>query len=105
MWTPEVWYGGAIYHTLSADYEIVDRRVRVFAFAPSAGGFDVRLPLAERLPLGFGIYWIANIHGSNSLELRTNSGSLLATLAGNGRAICSLFSKDTADGTWVVRTS
>lgn len=103
MWTPAIWYGGAKGVTLSADYEIKDRRVRVWSVAPSADNWKVKLPDARLLTLGSNVFVVVNEHATRVVLVVNNAGVTVATLTGHQAAKCSLEAQASAAGTWRTR--
>jgi hypothetical protein len=96
-------YGGAdIDATLSASRTLVCGSGRVQALTPQFAGIDVSLPDARTLRLGGPHFYVLNLSGSYSLEIRDADGALLETLAANKIAGCHLVAQANAAGAWIV---
>lgn len=105
MFTPEVWYGSAKGHTLSADYAVVDRRVRCWSLAPSADNWKFKLPDARLLKTGVALFLVANEHATRVVKVCDSAGTTIATLTGKQCAVCHLENNGTAAGTWRTQVS
>lgn len=106
MFTPEVWYGSAKEVTLSADYTIVDRAIRVFTFNPSASGWVVKLPDARKFRhSGADLFVLINLHATRTLVLKDNANNTLLTVNGREGISVYLFDNSTQAGTWKLQVS
>lgn len=100
MWSPEVWFGGAVGTSISADYPITLYRNRVFTFLPSSSAWSVTLPSALKLKTGYGLFLLINEHATNTIAVKDNAGSTVVTLAGREAVVLSLSANGTAAGAW-----
>ena len=103
MWSPEVWYGSANGLTLSADYLVLDRRVRAWSLAPSADNWKFKLPAATYFKTGVGLFLVANEHATRVILVCDSAGTTIATLTGKQCAEVYLEDNTTAAGVWRTR--
>lgn len=106
MFSTAVFYGGAKAVTLSANYVIVDRHIRVFTFDPSASSWTVTLPDARLfLHPGGDVFVLINLHASRTIVLKDAAGNTLLTINGREGVTVDLFDNSTQAGTWKLQVS
>lgn len=103
MWTPLLWYGGAKAVVLSADYQVVDRRVRCWSVAPSADNWKFKLPVATYFDKGADLFFIASEHATRIVLVCNSAGTTIGTLTGKQCVSCHLEDNSTAAGVWRTR--
>jgi uncharacterized protein (TIGR02217 family) len=87
----EFYYGGAkITDPMAADVSIVEINGRVQVFNPSASGRKVTLPNPSALPSGGPYFYIVNISGTNSLDVRDHNNTNIGTVVANSMGVCVL---------------
>ena len=82
----EVFYGGAfIKDPLTGDITITVNNGKVLIFDPDTTATKVILPNKANIPTGGPIFFIRNVHATNTLLLREHDDTAIATIVGTER--------------------
>ena len=100
-------YGDAKYSSpddVTPTVTLVPGSERVHTLFPvAATNRDIVLPDATKLKNGH-IYFMFNVSGSNTMDIRDAGSNLLVGLAPNNRAMVLLLDNSTTNGTWIIQT-
>lgn len=105
-------FGDSVDAVITSNYRLrlpygVTGAARFYALRPSVVGLDVTLPVATYCAAAVGgspTFTVANL-GSETLTLKNQGGTAVATIAAGSVLQVFLIDASTTDGTWITRTS
>ena len=103
MMSEEVYYGGAIFKSISSTLVLYPAK-RVWTIDDTSGSVTVRLPNAEFLKTGGPYFYILNI-GSNQFNVRDDADTILVILGTNKSLTVALVQNGTTAGVWYTKES
>lgn len=100
MITKEVFFGGAVYNTLTGNINIHPGEARIHRIDPNGAGRVVTLPDARILRPGFPILIVSNESATDTFQINDNSGSAVVTVSTNRLVSLALLTNTTQAGEW-----
>lgn len=102
-WSDRWWPGGATdWGDIDADIGLSFRNGMLNRINPTSAGLNVYLPAPGLTPGGPNLFYICNENATNSVTIRDDAGTLIATLPVSTNAQVGLYTDTSGDRVWKV---